>query len=253
MSVAKKIVGLCAETLLPSTTDYDRFVFLKRNRKVDRFPNLKRSLHEYGQIMPILINEKWEVLEGQHRVEECRDLGIPVKYICVPGLTYEVIVPINNVRKNWKLRDYPNLFCNIEDYREFQRYMEKYGFVANTLSGIAFGQELNAKAFKAGDLKFDEPTRRYVDKVVPAVLDILGVCGGEYRGRLGTGRVVAAVVNLTTTPGYNHRRFIKKLASVPKWEVKAVKTYADAKNMLEGIYNQGLPSRKKLYIRPRAQ
>jgi hypothetical protein len=44
------------------------------------YQRLKKSIREYGQQYPILVNTEFRVLDGHHRLRACHELGIPVSY-----------------------------------------------------------------------------------------------------------------------------------------------------------------------------
>ena len=52
------------------TTDYSKFKLMPDNRDVDKkhVAELIINIRKRGQLQPILINEKWEVLDGQGRL-----------------------------------------------------------------------------------------------------------------------------------------------------------------------------------------
>ena len=73
-----------------ATTDYGKFKILITNRIViDKVvKKLVKSMLESGWIgAPIVVNERMEVIDGQHRIAAAERIGIPVHYIVMEGLT----------------------------------------------------------------------------------------------------------------------------------------------------------------------
>ena len=70
------------ENKIMQTTDYDEFTFFHGNRSIDekRLKVLMESIKTYGLINPIVVNQKKEIIDGQHRYQSCRNLSIPVRY-----------------------------------------------------------------------------------------------------------------------------------------------------------------------------
>ena len=63
-----------------STYEYDKFKKIKGNRKIN-FKNLGKIINSMSKkqlVIPILVNEKFEVIDGQHRLQACIELGLPV-------------------------------------------------------------------------------------------------------------------------------------------------------------------------------
>ena len=97
------------------TTDYDIFKKLIGNRDVgeDRVKKVTNSIEKIGLCnIPLLVNEKMEVIDGQARLEACRRMGLPVTYIIENGLGQKQCIGLNNSSTNWKTMNY------IESYAE---------------------------------------------------------------------------------------------------------------------------------------
>ncbi len=97
------------------TNDYDGFKRLEGNRGdlVSRARKVTKSIEAVGWIpAPIVVNEKFEVIDGQARVEACKQLGHPIDFVVIPGIGYEECRHMNTSATIWKLIDY------IESYAE---------------------------------------------------------------------------------------------------------------------------------------
>lgn len=55
---------------------------------------------------PILVNEKMEIVDGQHRLEACKRLGISIYYEIEKTLEAKDIILLNANQKGWGLIDY---------------------------------------------------------------------------------------------------------------------------------------------------
>ena len=66
------------------TKNYEMFEYMDSNRKINAglVERLVKSIKEIGYIesRPIIVNEDMVVIDGQHRLEACKRLGIPVIY-----------------------------------------------------------------------------------------------------------------------------------------------------------------------------
>ncbi len=114
------------------TNKYNQFQHLTGNRKLQSekcIANLMWSLKEYGWIgAPIVVNENLEIIDGQNRIEACRRLGIPVRYIIIEGLTIVHCIALNTNQKNWDLDDYVKSYAEqgYEDYIWLMDVLDKY-------------------------------------------------------------------------------------------------------------------------------
>ena len=96
--------------------DFSKFKILARNRDTSKSQvnKLIGSLQEpRGQVEPITINEKWEVINGQHRLEAAEDGGLDhVIVIMSYGATIEDVIVMNTTQKKWNFWDFLNLLLS---------------------------------------------------------------------------------------------------------------------------------------------
>ena len=149
------------------TDEYELFTRLKGNRAVTnkRIAIIKASIEQVGYISnPIIVNEKYEIIDGQGRFEVLRMLNMPIEYRIINGIGIEECRAMNLKPTSWTLQDF------IESYAEFgdkdERYAayvllkkmhEEYGFgyqllysIVNnrTISGRGPQQDIRDGSFK---------------------------------------------------------------------------------------------------------
>lgn len=94
-----------------TTNDYDKFHFLKGNRDLreSNLRNIEKSIKEngYNHLSFIIVDQNWNIIDGQHRFIVCKKLGLPViyiqQYVDNPEKDVEII---NNNKASWKIGDY---------------------------------------------------------------------------------------------------------------------------------------------------
>ena len=113
--------------------NHTKFSRLDNNREIDKrhVASLVVSIKKYGQMMPIIVNEKLEVIEGQHRLEACRELNVPVAYIINIKSSSKDIAIINNTQKGWSNKDFLWHFShqshsNHAVYRRIDKFFKNY-------------------------------------------------------------------------------------------------------------------------------
>lgn len=114
--------------LVHTTTNYDSFSHLLGNRhiKMEAVEGLKRSMENTGIIpMPIIVNERNEIIDGQHRAAAISLLGGTVYYIIVPGLTLQDCVTINCEQHSWKTMDFVYTYAE----QHYPQYEALVGFI----------------------------------------------------------------------------------------------------------------------------
>lgn len=97
-----------------ATYNYEKFKKLTGNRKVldRRVARIKKSIAAIGLIPnPIIVNEKYEIADGQGRFYACRESGLPVYYTIVKGIGIEECTHLNQGQTNWKPIDWAERYA----------------------------------------------------------------------------------------------------------------------------------------------
>lgn len=95
------------------TRDYDMFKPLLGNREVTktRVNKAVESIQKFGWLTePILVNEKYEVIDGQGRLAALKELGMPVEFVIEKGIGRNECQGLNLYQKNWTVSDYIESF-----------------------------------------------------------------------------------------------------------------------------------------------
>ena len=118
------------------TNDLSTFKTLPGNRVPNllHINRLNYSINKYGmKCNPILVNERLEVIDGQHRLEAAKSAGTFDYYIIVNGYNLTEVHTLNLNQKNWAKTDYMEGYANmgIEPYvklREFTLKNDDFSF-----------------------------------------------------------------------------------------------------------------------------
>lgn len=112
--MADKLIGKIFET-----KDYDRFKILEGNRPINHVKKLIISIQEIGMLMcPVLVNERFEIIDGQGKYTACKYLGLPVPYVVQNGLTIKECRYLNRYQTKWNVKDFINSYASGSDTRE---------------------------------------------------------------------------------------------------------------------------------------
>lgn len=115
-----------------STKDYNKFKFRGDNRIVREshvkglIENMKVRGWEPGSY--VVINEKGEVIDGQHRVRAAIQVGIPVYYTIEKKAGFETIRNLNRNQKNWAISDHIHGFVqeNNPHYIKLNNFIKEF-------------------------------------------------------------------------------------------------------------------------------
>jgi hypothetical protein len=219
------------------TTDYSRFKYMAGNRELQpgNVKRLVRSMIEYGNLtakVPILVNEDFEIVDGQHRLEALKTLEWPVYYRVEEGLNLSVVRALNNTGANWTWRDYATSYAPTkESYRQFLELSEKYGFGWNILTvytGLSNERHRNAD-FIAGDFEFPNYSRTC------ELLEIAHTISEDVGFKFG--RFMRALYQVLINPEVDRTRLLHKMDMFGKQLIKPAVSEAEYLREIEDCYN----------------
>ena len=145
------------------SSNYNMFKFLDQNRETmdGHISHLMTSIKESGQVHPIVVNQNFEIIDGQNRFKACKLLGIPVMYIISNDASIKDVILMNNTQVGWKMKDYMICFSNPKhdnhkEYLAVKGFMEEYSLnysIGLYLLSNGKGDEYGREAFKKGTYK----------------------------------------------------------------------------------------------------
>lgn len=225
------------DTKIYKTKDYDMFNTLGGNRNI----NLKNankiidSMKKRFIINPIIVNENYEIIDGQHRHYACRQLGVEVYYIVQEGLTLKDCQLMNCNSKTWSTEDFLNGYCELgkkdyiilRDFHNKNKHLSLWLCETILADNVNMGTILNVK-FKDGDYKVKDIKK--AQKIADMILDFKNYTP------YGQRNFFVALIKMFNNEKYNHERMLNKLSfqnSKLQKEVN-INTYLQ---VLSDIYN----------------
>lgn len=245
------------------TNDYAMFKTLQGNRNVNKLhvERLKNSFKDKYLLSPILVNQNYEIIDGQHRYNAAKQLNLPINFIIVNDYGLKEVQLLNTNMSNWKKEDYLQAFCDLgyPEYlkmRKFMREFPDFGIMAseqiltNYVGGTnnrdatleIDGEKVKTKTlkgFQEGDLYIENEKQAYenAEKIM--------MFKPFYKG-FNRAVFVATMISLFKHQSYNHSQMISKVASNPTSLVDC-SNVTQYKILLEEIYN--FRSREKVSLR----
>lgn len=103
-------------TEIRKTNDYSKFKIMKGNRSINKgnYKKLLQSMSEEQLVVPVLINEKNELIDGQHRYNVAKALKLPIYYYVVKGYDIKEVQKANQVSLNWGMSEYQKHFIDLD-------------------------------------------------------------------------------------------------------------------------------------------
>lgn len=234
-----------------TTTDYEKFKPLAANRPVNKVHvrRIRDSLYLKRLVCPIIVNEKLEIIDGQHRYSALKEAMMPIDYIIVNGYgIYEVQV-LNTNMKNWSQIDYLNAFCEmgVPSYLLLKKFLTLYPHFSIKSAGVIIrGSYENSKKVdknltgtKSGSIKlrpfeegdFEFPNFEIACERANTVMEFKDIY--PY---FSNDKFIRSVIHMTSIAGYDNQRMVDKLSSYGG----PYKIYANTKQFLEfleDVYN----------------
>ena len=231
------------------TTEYSLFTKMLGNRDLRKYHvhNLKQSISEKQIEAPILVNELYQVINGQHRLESCKKLNLPVYYIVIPGLTLEDVQRLHANSKNWSLTEHLNSFC-VRGFKEYLKYREfKNEFKFNDNETIAILEGVNDSKltrtlwtkFKQGKFKVENlgVSCEYAQRIIQV---------RQYYDGYKRRSFVFALLVCFEHESYDHDVFLKKLSKQSGKLMDQVHE-DDYLRIIQKIYNRNNKNTIKLF------
>jgi hypothetical protein len=147
-------------TEIKSTTDYSMFKGVVGNRKLYRrhLANLTKAIAKKNMldVNPIIINERGQVIDGQHRLEVAKANNLPIFYTVLKQGNLEDIQELNATSKNWSAADYLASYASlgIKEYAVIQDLLTQgVPTINNALIILTGGGGTGYHQFKRGKLR----------------------------------------------------------------------------------------------------
>jgi len=225
--------------MVKSTTNFEKFKTITGNREVS-VPAVERLVREIKKsnllpYFPILVNKKMEVIDGQHRLEACKILNVPVYYNIGKNGDIETVQTVNTTSRNWMASDYLHSWIKRgnKHYEALASFMAEnalpLGCARRILAWDKGGNDIDG--FKKG--KFRISSENKAIEIKDLIKEICSINTGRL---VYTHTFVIALMKMVDTPRYSQKWMLNRLEiSAPKFWTsdKAV----DYLRQLEDVYN----------------
>lgn len=218
------------------TKNYGQFTILEDNRMINqnhviRLIDATQEYPEGLKFEPIMINERGEVIDGQHRLEAVKRLGFWVYYQIGKGLDINDTIRMNVYRRNWTPLDYAYTYSarGKQDYSRYIEFHERYPDLQHrALMAYMQSGETNRAGILFNEGKFVAPDED--GSIANRINQYEDMVKHLPRRDFATSRAFQrAVLTIITHKSYDHERMMAKM------------DYAATKYLMhpfEGLYNE---------------
>lgn len=134
--------------MIEQTKEYKMFKNLSYNRKngvnKKKLKELIDSIREqnYLHLHPIIVDENFNVIDGQHRLAAAEKLDAFVYYIQEKKINEKHVMNANIAQSSWSVEDIINYYSvkeNIDSYSRLNLLMKELSLKPKGLFGLLFG------------------------------------------------------------------------------------------------------------------
>lgn len=210
------------KNVLLTTEDYSIFKKQVGNRELKRVEDLKKTIKyingsEYPFYSPIIVNDDFEVIDGQHRLQICIELQTKVEFIVRGGLNILDTLDMNRVANAWDLEEIVTNGINMEIplYLKAQEFAQKTGITPVMVLGIYDPKLVNrGNALKMrynpniNIYEFEKVVNRRIKNASEIIKELKP---NKDKQSKVSHTVLGAIITLIETADYKQETFLKQL------------------------------------------
>lgn len=221
-----------------TTQDYSMFKSIDGNRDRDflHFNRLKKSMSENYLFTVIIVNEKYEIIDGQHRFGVAKELGLPLHYIICEGYGLKEVHILNQNSKNWSIDDYMEGYCRLgyKDYVIYKNFKEQYRIGHSVTMGLlsnwsSISNNELVRTFASGNFKIK--SLDWAEKNIEKILML-----EPYYQNVRRRTFIGAMLGLFKNPNFEFTEFLQKLKIQPT-ALQDCTSIPNYRILIEEIYN----------------
>ena len=236
---------------MEKTRDYARFKLTDDNRdggvKEIHVQRLIDSIKAKNllELRPIIVNNNWEVIDGQHRLEAAKRLGVDIYYE-VKADTEKHDIILLNIAEKWQQRDYLNYYVKngYPEYIKLDTFLKRHNMNLRTYLGVAIGRTHEKhETFRSGAFVMPNTVDDSVMAIVKQTREIINTRNGGVNSiYTQTGRFFGALLSLFRHPQFEEGKWISNLDRMTSnFSIRA--TTREYISDIQKVYNWRNPNR----------
>lgn len=229
------IVGYIYET-----KDYDLFKFIIGNREISKkLLKMKKYMNttdenEYGFCAPLIVNEKYEIIDGQHRFELCKKNNQPIRYIIIENSDLETVKKCNAINNAWSQVDMLNSLAASGDADSI--VLKYYASTYELTDWIAYVLLTNKTASNLSNIKLPE---NYDENFIYNYEKFSDIICTRKINSIENKFLAVALVKKFREENYDHERFLTNIDLYYKeFKTSGFGSISSAYKMINDIYNR---------------
>lgn len=231
---------------IKKTKDFTIFKKMEGNRSLDKYhiKKLKASIEKDNMLHlhPIIVNENFSIIDGQHRLEAAQQLDVDIYFIQSNEVKDQHLIESNVNQKSWEVENYIDFFAVREknaDYLKLKNMMIQSSLKPKALLTLLLGVVSNSilEFLKTGKFRF--PENSLSEKIFENFLDFFAYIKDKRINPFSmftNANFTKAFRWIFNTQGFEKEIFYKKL-DLRWFDLKPQKNAEDWYKLLISIYN----------------
>lgn len=233
-----------------STTDYDKFKMILGNRalRLTNVSAIQKSSSEEQLMIPILVNENYEIIDGQHRFRAWKSLNIPILYTIVEGYNLAQVRRANQNSINWTISDFFKMHSDLENtsFKDIQNIMDKHNLIVNGVIKL-IAKITNSNQVKVKQDIIHGTLQLSNDELVRINIFLEHFQDFDFYAYFKDNTFVSAFLDLYFYSEYDHQIMASKLEKNRHFLSNKFRDKHDALNTLTRLYSYGVVKNKIYY------
>lgn len=192
------------------TRDYNLFKTIDGNRLINELhvAKLAKSMLERQLAIPIIVNEKYEIIDGQHRYTAVKKHKLPLYFQVCRGYNLSDVHRLNENQQNWSLTDFLEGYIKLgkKDYIKVKEFKDKW----NVPIGIAV--ELLSTKAKKDSIKHFRSGKYEVENLPEMEVMMKQIKDFSFFSNYKTNTFIRAFQMFSASKKYNHDVMKSKIA-----------------------------------------
>lgn len=220
------------------TKNYDLFTNIEGNRNLNmiHLNRLKKSIQDNYLFTCLIVNENYEIIDGQHRFEALKELELPINYVMIRGYNLKHVQILNQNSRSWQMDDFIDAYVKLgyKDYLIYQQFQQKYGLSHTVTYALLLNTTTSLKSetkkhFGRGLFKVKNYNKAvlYAERIM-----MLKDYFVNYKDR----NYIFAMIKLFDSDVFDFNEYMQKLKLQPKG-IQPCKTIRQYIENAEDIYN----------------
>lgn len=237
-----------------ATIDYKRFKKLNHNKEINlrKIQKIKQSIEDVGYITnPIIVNEKFEIINGEARFNALKELKKPIEYIIVDGIGLKESIVLNTNQTNWNTNDFINSYAKQRklSYIYLKKLQDEFPLIQklNVFFVALFNKEkVPIDNIASGELHIGDQRYHEAQEKISKIYKI-----AKY-GTKKTLGIIKALIYCQSIKEVDMKKMLKEVEKQAKANsLPPISTTNGGIQYIESLYNQNASKKVQLFIKYR--